>query len=140
MTDEIYEVDSKDKLVLYFEELSNGIIDTFCYVLYDFTEKEYFICGARHDGCGFQYGKFHFYCRSTETVLDYLAFILNAEESEITYGLYNFRNLFEQSDIIDLERLEIKKRDTNEIAIFLNQNFKKKRVRKILRMLREIRY
>ena len=140
MSDELYEIDSKDKLVLYFEEESNGKPDTYCYVMYDFTEKEYFLCGARHDSHGYKYGKFHFYCRSSETVLDYLTYILNINSSEITQGLCNFRNLFKYSECVDLDILDPKKQDINELAVYVGETFKKRQIKKLLRMLKEIRY
>lgn len=139
-SDELYEVDSKDKLVLYFEEIANERPDTYCYVMYDFTEKEYFLCGARHDSEGTKYGKFHFYCRSSETVLDYLTYILNISTSDVTQGLYNFRNLFEHSDCVDLDILDAKKTDINELSVYIGEKFKTRLIKKLLRMLKEIRY
>ncbi len=132
--------DLHDKLVLYFEEETDGHKDTACYVLYDLTEQEYFVCGSRHDERGTQYAKFHYYCRSAQTVMDYISFILNSRFSKITYGLYNYHNIFEHHNMVNYDVLEGKRCTENEVAIYLNMEFSKKSIRKILTMLREIRY
>ena len=133
--------DLHDKLVLYFEEETDGHKDTACFVLYDFTEQEYFVCGSRHDERGTQYAKFHYYCRSAKTVLDYISFILNPEFSKITYGLYNYHNIFQHNNgMVNYDVLEEKRCTENEVAVYLNMEFSKRPIRKILSMLREIRY
>ena len=76
---------AQDRLVLYIEEEYEGQRDTSCYILYDFVEKEYFICGSRLDEAKQEYARFHFYCASRETLLDYMSFITNARDSVLTY-------------------------------------------------------
>ena len=132
--------DLHDKLVLYLEEENDGYKDTSCFVLYDFTEKEYFICGSRHDEHGTKYVKFHYYCRSRQTVMDYISFILNSKFSKTTYGLYNYHNIFEDHDMVNYDILEEKRCSKSEVAIYLNMEFSKKSIHRILTMLREIRY
>ena len=67
-------IDAHDKLVLYLEEECK---DTYCYVVYDFTEREYFICGSRTTKYDEKYCPFNFYCKSKTTVLEYLQFIFD---------------------------------------------------------------
>lgn len=136
MTD-ISTIDAHDKLVLYFE---NEGKDAYCYIAYDFTEKEYFICGARIDGYGEQYASFNYYCKSKKTVLEYLKFLFDTDYCKITYGLYNFYNIFGYSDCVDLELLESKRNYTCEIALYDRTVFKRKTVHNLLKMLKEIRY
>lgn len=125
-------IDAHDKLVLYFEDESR---DTYCYILYDFTEREYFICGARGNqrGC-----PFNFYCKSKKTLLKYLKFIF--EVTQLTYGLYNFSNIFGETDYVDLDILENKRSIQTEITAYVGATFNSELVLNLLKMLKEIRY
>ena len=125
-------IDAHDKLVLYFEDECK-----YCYVAYDFTEKEYFICGTRTNSYNCP---FNFYCKSKTTVLEYLTFLFDVAFFELKYGLYNFYNIFGESDCVDLELLDNKRNDTCEIAIFTGTVFKPKKVYNLLKMLKDIRY
>ena len=136
MTD-LSTIDAHDKLVLYFED---DCKDTYCYVAYDFTEKEYFICGARMNEFGEQYSSFNFYCKSKTTLLEYLKFIFDVAFARLTYGLYNFYNIFGTTDCVDLELLDSKRNDMCEITVYVGTVFKQKTVYNLLKMLKEIRY
>jgi hypothetical protein len=133
----------QDRLVLYIEEDYYGKKDASCYVLYDYVEREYFICGARLDERKTTYSKFHFYCKSIESLLDYIAFIMNARDSRITYGLINYNNIFKNTELMDFDafdkrRVEIN--ENNEIAVYVNMDFNKKQIRRLLGVLRDVRY
>lgn len=134
------QVDTKDKLVLYLEERFNGRKDSYCYVAYDHTEKEFFICGARATINNTRYGEYHFYCKSTKTLLNYLEFVLNVTCSNLTYGLYAFKNIFEFTDCVNLDLMEIKSQDHNEIAMYADMDYDRSSIKKNLRMLKEVRY
>lgn len=136
MTD-LSTIDAHDKLVLYFEDECK---DTYCYVLYNFAEREYFICGARTNVLNEQYCPFHFYCKSKTTLLEYLKFIFDVAFSRLTYGLYNYYNIFGNTDYVDLEVLDIKRNDVCEITVYVGTEFKSRIVYNLLKMLKEIRY
>ena len=129
-----------DKLVLFIEEKYDGIVDMSCYVLYDVAEKEYFVCGTRSDDADFKYAPFHFFCKSKQTLLSYIKFITNANDSRLTYGLFNFNNIFENVEYIDYERLCAKRCDSNEIAVYVDMDFNKKQIMELLVILKEVRY
>ena len=132
--------DMHDKLVLFIQEKYSGCVDMSCYVLFDVSEREYFVCGTRLDIVDFKYAPFHFFCKSKQTLLSYLKFITNANDSLLTYGLYNFNNIFENEKYIDYERLEAKRSDLNEIAVYVDMEFDKKQMMELLVILKEIRY
>jgi Zn-finger protein len=132
--------DAHDKLVLFIEEKYDGIVDMSCYVLYDASDREYFVCGIRSDNVEFKYAPFHFFCKSTRTILSYLKFITNANDSRLTYGLFNFNNIFENVEYINYERLEAKRSDLNEIAVYVDMEFNKKQMMELLIILKEVRY
>lgn len=147
MNDDEIDYIKRDRLVFYIQEdLKNHITncvetDSKCYVLYDELAKEYFICGSRIKTCETEYSDFKFYCKSKETVLDYLTFILNPNNSNVSYGLYNFPDLFVDDDtVVDYYTLEYQRQDENEIALYLEMDFQKPQIRNLLRMLKEIRY
>jgi hypothetical protein len=132
--------DMHDKLVLFIEEKYDGCVDMSCYVLYDVSEGEYFVCGLRIDNVEFKYAPFHFFCKSKQTLLSYLKFITNANDSLLTYGLFNFNNIFENVEYIDYERLEAKRSNLNEIAVYVDMEFNKKQMMEMLVILKEVRY
>jgi hypothetical protein len=136
MTD-LSTVDAHDKLVLYFEDECK---DTYCYVLYNFAEREYFICGARTNILNEKYCPFNFYCKSKTTLLEYLKFVFDVAFCNMTYGLYNYYNIFGYKDYVDLEILDVKRNDLSEITVYCGTHFKPKIVYNLLKMLKEIRY
>jgi len=149
MTDEDEMIDyiKRDRLVFYIQEdftnyTTNKIeTDAKCYILYDEVEDEYFICGSRVRSMETEYSDFKFYCKSKETVVEYLTFILNPVDSNVSYGLYNFPDLFvNDDDVVDYQTLEYQRQDENEIALYLEMPFRKRPIRNLLRMLKEIRY
>lgn len=146
MDDEVFDYIKRDRLVFYIQEdfanYSTDKIetDTKCYVLYDEVEDEYFICGSRVKSKELEYSDFKFYCKSKETVIDYLAFVLNPVDSNVSYGLYNFPDLFVNNDVVDYQTLEYQRQDENEITIYLEMVFRRRPIRNLLRMLKEIRY
>jgi hypothetical protein len=136
----VYSHIQHDRLVLYLEEVYDGEPDAKCYVVYDEVEKEYFVCGSRLDVNNQTYGNYKFYCYSERVLLDYLQFVLNADSSLLTYGLYNYQDIFSDTDMIDYTILESKRSIQNEIVVYVESEFKKKQLAKLLVMLRKMRY
>jgi hypothetical protein len=132
--------DMHDKLVLFIEEKYNGCVDMSCYILYDVSEREYFVCGTRSDDTDYKYAPFHFFCKSKQTLASYLKFITNANDSRLTYGLFNFNNIFENVEYINYARLEAKRCDSNEIAVYVDMEFNKRQMMELLIILKEVRY
>jgi hypothetical protein len=137
----------RDRLVFYIQEdftnyTTNKVeTDAKCYILYDEVDDEYFICGSRVRSMETEYSDFKFFCKSKETVVEYLTFILNpVDSSNVSYGLYNFPDLFVNNDTVDYQTLEYQRQDENEIALYLEMPFRKRPIRNLLRMLKEIRY
>ena len=144
--DEMIDYIKRDRLVFYIQEdftnyTTNKVeTDAKCYILYDEVDDEYFICGSRVRSMETEYSDFKFFCKSKETVVEYLTFILNPVDSNVSYGLYNFPDLFVNNDTVDYQTLEYQRQDENEIALYLEMPFRKRPIRNLLRMLKEIRY
>jgi hypothetical protein len=144
--EEMIDYIKRDRLVFYIQEdFTNHVTDkvetdTKCYVLYDEVEDEYFICGTRVKSKELEYSDFKFYCKSKETVVEYLAFVLNPVDSNVSYGFYNFPDLFVNNDVVDYQTLEYQRQDENEIALYLEMPFRRRPIQNLLRMLKEIRY
>ena len=132
--------DVHDKLVLFIEETYEGNVDMTCYVLYDVAEREYFVCGARIDDAGCKYTPFHFFCKSKQTLLSYIRFITNANNSRLTYGLYNFNNIFKNTEYIDYDKLVAKRCESKEVAVYVDMDFNKRQMMDLLIILKEVRY
>jgi hypothetical protein len=137
-----------NKLVIYIEEKYEDVKDMSCYVLYDETEKEYFVCGSRRDEAMVNYAQFHFYCKSRDTLVNYIAFIVNASGScisLITYGLYSY-DIFgsddehEMSQFVSYSRLDKYRSDTNELALYVDMTFSSAKIHDLLNIIREVRY
>lgn len=137
-----------NKLVIYIEEKYEDVKDMTCYILYDEIEKEYFVCGSRRDEAMVNYAQFHFYCKSRDTLVNYIAFIVNARGScisLITYGLYSY-NIFgsadehEMSQFVSYSRLDKYRSDTNELALYVDMTFSSAKIHELLNIIREVRY
>jgi hypothetical protein len=137
-----------NKLVIYIEEKYEDVKDMTCYILYDEIEKEYFVCGSRRDEAMVNYAQFHFYCKSRDTLVNYIAFIVNARGScisLITYGLYSY-NIFgsadehEMSQFVSYSRLDKYRSDTNELALYVDMTFSSAKIHDLLNIIREVRY
>ena len=128
-----------DKLVLFLEEEYEGSVDMSCYVVYDATEKEYFICGQRVDDLSNKYAPFHFYCKSKRSLLKYIRFITNAEDSRLTCGLFNFSGIYLE-EVVDYSVLDKMRSDYNEVALYVKMEFDKKVIHDLLVVLKDVRY
>jgi hypothetical protein len=133
-------IGDNDKLVLFIEEEYEGSVDMTCYVLYDHTEGEYFVCGQRLDELKYMYSTFHFYCKSRKSLLRYIRFIVNADDSKITYGLFNFNGLFRHSECVDYALLNSLRSNYNEIAVYNKMDYEEDAMRDVLRIIKDVRY
>lgn len=129
-----------DKLVLFMEEEYEGSVDMTCYVVYDHTEGEYFVCGQRVDELNCAYSTFHFYCKKRKSLLNYLGFILNAEDSKLTYGLFNFNGMFHEREYVDFNVLNSMRSDFNEVAVYNRMDYDDDIMKDLLSVLKNVRY
>lgn len=129
-----------DKLVLFLEEEYAGHVDMSCYVLYDHLEEAYFVCGQRLDDAQRKYSTFHFYCKKRNSLLKYLRFILNADDSKLTYGLFNFNGLFNKGNVIDYDLLDSMRSSLNEVAVYNRMDYDKDIIRDLLIVLKDVFY
>ncbi len=65
-------------------------IETECFVFYDDSEKEYFICGLKED----QEHPYRFFCKKRENVTSFIESIV-VNKTLVTIELLNYPNLFE---------------------------------------------
>jgi len=121
------------------EEEYEGSVDMTCYVVYDATEEEYFICGQRVDDLSYKYAPYHFYCKSKRSLLKYIRFITNAEDSRLTYGLFNFSGIYLE-EVVDYGVLDKMRGDYNEVALYVKMEFDKNIIRDLLDVLKDVRY
>lgn len=131
---------AQDKLVLFLEEEYDGSVDMTCYIAFDHTEREYFICGQRMDELLNKYSTFHFYCKSKKSLLRYLRFILNADDSILTYGLFNFNGLFRDREYVNYEVLNNMRSDFNEVAVYNRMEYDASIMKDLLIVLKDVRY
>ena len=135
---------TNDRLVLYIEECyyenSKMNVDTRCYILYDELEEEYFVTGNRLSTSREVYAEFKFYCKSRQNLLNYLSIILNTGETVLNYGLFNYKDLFYNNDMVDFQILNESRDDDCEIAFYFEADYSFTRMKKLLTTLKYVRY
>jgi hypothetical protein len=103
-----------DKLVLYIEEVDDkSIIDMQIFVIFDENEEEFYITGLRNCPKLIEFNQFKFYCKTMKQVKNYLLSIID-DENKINYTLYNFPNIYDESDI-DYYTFKARRTKKNEI-------------------------
>ena len=103
-----------DKLVLYIEELDDkSIVDMQIFVIFDENEDEFYITGLRNCPKLIEFNQFKFYCKTIKQVKNYLLSIID-DQHKINYTLYNFANIYDESDI-DYYTFKARKTKKNEI-------------------------
>jgi hypothetical protein len=130
---------STDCLVLKIEEHVDGDLDTTLFILYDNAEESFLVRGKRSDVFGKpQSVPYSFYCKYASELIDFISFVI-CKKSKISYTLYNYDDLPNNSDDIDFEYLkELDGDRAYELAGYDNQNFSKKQILQYLRMLRNV--
>ena len=133
-------MEEQDKLVLFLEEEYEGSVDMTCYIAYHHIEKEYFVCGQRLDELQHKYSTFHFYCKSRKSLLKYIRFIVNADDSKLTYGLFNFNGMFREREYVDYDVLDSMRSNYNEVAVYNRMEYDNDIMRDLLVVLKDVRY
>jgi len=130
---------STDCLVLKIAEHVDGELDTTLFILYDNNEETYLVRGKRSDVFGKpEMVAYSFYCKCASELIDFIGFVI-CKKSKISYTLYNYDDLPNDSDDIDFEYLKELDGDiAYELAGYDNKNFNKKEILKFLRMLRNV--
>ena len=124
-----------DCLVLRIDEFDRDSrkLDTSMYVLYDTNEEVYVIRGKRPDA----WETYSFYCDTMHDTLDFVRTVI-CKENLWSYSLYNFNNLALDSDDITFGDLEYSVRKEVEVAGYDYQNYNKKTLKRMLRILRNV--
>jgi hypothetical protein len=143
----------KDKLVLYFEEDASSLDDVSeirCYVVYDETEKEYFIAGKKNEDDA---KDFNFYCKTRKDIYKFLTHLID-KDSKINITLYNFSNIYDNAPYhygepyLNYDYLNLcSNNEVNEIVTYcdcLNNNYihseRNNYLITLLKMLKTVRY
>lgn len=130
---------STDCLVLKIEEYIDGEIDTTLFILYDKNEECYLVRGKRSEDSKKPTSKpYSFQCECASELIDFINFVI-CKKSKISYTLYNYDDLPNDSDDIDYAYLKELDDDSGyELAGYDNQTYKKKEILQYLRMLRNV--
>jgi hypothetical protein len=130
-----------DKLVLYIEELDDkSIVDMQIFVIFDENEEEFYITGVRNCPKLIEFNQFKFYCKTMKQAANYLLSIID-NDNRINYTLYNFANIYDESDI-DYYTFKSRRTKKNEIIGYDHisyRNFEKKLI-PLLSNLKFVRY
>jgi len=130
-----------DKLVLYIEELDDkSIVDMQIFVIFDENEQEFYITGVRNRRKLIEINQFKFYCKSIKQVANYVLSIIDSE-NKINYTLYNFPNIYDESDI-DYYTFKSRRTKENEIIGYDSISYIKfeKKITTLLSNLKYVRY
>ena len=96
--EELYS-ESSNKLVLKLEEADaddDATIVKKCYVIYDHSEGEYFICGMNFPSdCDSQTDDYKFYCKKRKNVASFLKYLLAGEDTKINHVLCNYKGMYD---------------------------------------------
>ena len=138
-----------DCLVLKIEEYDYlNVIDTTLYILYDQKEENYVIRGKRkncknnHDEsstCKTNYESctYSFICKNKIDLQFFISFVI-CKSSLITFVLYNYDNLFVDSNNITYEYLKDIESSNNELAGYDNQKYNEGVLNNLLGMVKSI--
>lgn len=128
-----------DCLVLKIEEhdTDTNELDTTIYIIYDKREHNYVVRGQR---CPLKYSHsctFSFVCKDYRDLADFLSFVI-CKKNLWTYVLYNYDNLYYDSNDITYEFLNKYDSSVYELTGYNNETYSRKNLCKILRMLRNV--
>ena len=128
-----------DTLVLQIREfdLDTNRLDTTLFVLYDQRTDRYVIRGNRKEVPRIDPCIYSFECESARDLADFIEFVID-KTNKISYILYNYDNLPEESNEITYDMLLAEADVSREISGYDNQRLKRKRLLKNIRMLRNI--
>ena len=131
-----------DTLVLKIvehESLTNRL-DTTLYIFYDQSTETYVIRGKRRETPLTKSCTFSFECNYAEDLADFIEFVIDVKDPsiELSYVLYNYDNLPLLSNDVTYEFLQQYDDVVYEISGYDNQQYKRKKLLKYLRILRMI--
>lgn len=128
-----------DCLVLKFEEFDVDLkkMDTNVYVFYDKNSSKFVLRGQRrctplHDSCTYSFD-----CEFANDLVDFLQYII-CKDNKVNEILYNYDNFPSSSDQITFEFLKKNDHSDYEISGYNEVSFKRTRLLKSLRMLRNV--
>ncbi len=128
-----------DCLVLKLEEFDTTLkeIDTTIYILYDKKEHQYVIRGQRRVTPYQQSCTYSFNCEFAEDLVVFLKYLI-CKSNTVNEVLYNYDNLPGSSEEITFEFLKQHDDRNYEISGYNGFKFKRNRIVRILRMLRNV--
>jgi hypothetical protein len=131
-----------DTLVLKIEEyeeykVENKLIDTTLYILYDTRAKRYVIRGKRRLSSSLEFQPYSFESELACDLADFIELII-CSKNTISYSLYNYDNLPNESNEITYDFFNAYDDRAYEISGYDNQKFKRRVVLKYLRSLRNV--
>ena len=127
-----------DCLVLKIEEydIETKELDTTIYILYDKKEHQFIIRGKRFsknmDSCTYSFN-----CTFAEDLADFVSFVI-CRKNLWSYTLYNYDNFPHSSNDISYDFLVIHNSRVYELAMYDHQKYKRSKLLKQLRMLRNV--
>ena len=127
-----------DCLVLKIQEhdIETNELDTTLYILYDKKEHQFVVRGKRFskniDSCTYSFN-----CEFAHELVDFISFII-CMKNKWSYTLYNYDNLPYTSDEISYDFLLKNDSRVYELAGYDCEKYKRKKLLKKLRMLRNV--
>jgi hypothetical protein len=128
-----------DCLVLKLEEVeeNSGKIDTTVYVIYDKKNHKYLIRGSRILSPKYEPCAYSFECEYAHELVDFIQYLF-CPSNKLNEILYNYDNLPGNSNDITFDFLNENAYEDYEISGYNDLTFKRRRLLKILRMLRNV--
>lgn len=128
-----------DCLVFKLEEVESntGKIDTTVYVIYDKRNHKYLIRGSRRLSAKYEPCAYSFECESATDLVDFIEYLF-CPHNIVNEILYSYDNLPENPNDITFDFLREYECEDIEISGYNNFNFKRRRILRILRMLRNV--
>ncbi len=127
-----------DCLVLKLEEFEHNTdnIDNTIYILYDTNKETYIVRGTRN-GIGNGPIDFSYECENMDSLIVFVRYAIG-KHNKVSESLYNFPELYVESNNITFDYLCQRSRDSEEISGYLISRIKKSRLKKMLTMIRDI--
>jgi hypothetical protein len=128
-----------DCLVFKLEEVeaNTGKIDTTLYVIYDKRNHKYLIRGSRRLSSKYEPCAYSFECETATDLADFIEYLF-CPHNTVNEILYSYDNLPENSNDITFDFLREYECEDIEISGYNGFNFKRRRLLRNLRMLRNV--
>ena len=109
------------------------------FIFYDLKTGKYELRGKNSDFKDIYYDPFSFSCSSITSLYEFIKFNFYLQDNEINITLYNYNHLPEFSNEITYEFLESSEENKYELSAYRNCDLNRKKCRKLLQMIRDIR-